>query len=109
MIDADLQDPPEVMLEMIRKWRAGYDVVYGVRGERQGETWFKKWNARAFYALIGRITNVPIPADTGDFRLMDRRVMDAIRQMPERHRFLRGMVSWVGFNQIGVTYQRHAR
>lgn len=109
LIDADLQDPPEVMLEMIRKWREGYDVVYGVRGEREGETWFKKWSAHTFYALIGRITNVPIPADTGDFRLMDRRVVDAIRQMPERHRFLRGMVSWVGFRQTGVTYQRHAR
>jgi glycosyltransferase involved in cell wall biosynthesis len=109
LIDADLQDPPEVMLEIITKWRDGYDVVYGVRGERQGETWFKRWSAHAFYTLIGRITNVPIPADTGDFRLMDRRVVDAIRQMPERHRFLRGMVSWVGFNQTGVTYQRHTR
>lgn len=109
LIDADLQDPPEVMLEMIRKWHEGYDVVYGVRGEREGETWFKKWSAHTFYSLIGRITNVPIPPDTGDFRLMDRRVVDAIRKMPERHRFLRGMVSWVGFKQTGVTYQRHAR
>lgn len=109
LIDADLQDPPEVMLEMIDRWHEGYDVVYGVRGERQGETWFKKWSAHAFYQVIGRITNVAIPADTGDFRLMSRRVVEAVRRMPERHRFLRGMVSWVGYKQTGIVYQRHAR
>lgn len=109
LIDADLQDPPEVILELIAQWRAGYDVVYGVRGERQGETWFKRASAHAFYTLIGRITSVAIPADTGDFRLMSRRVVEAIRRMPERHRFLRGMVSWVGFAQTGVVYQRQPR
>lgn len=109
LIDADLQDPPEVILDMIARWRDGYDVVYGVRGERQGETWFKRWSAHAFYTLIGRMTNITIPADTGDFRLMDRRVVEAVRRMPERHRFLRGMVSWVGFKQTGIVYQRHPR
>jgi dolichol-phosphate mannosyltransferase len=109
LIDADLQDPPEVIYEMIKKWREGYDVVYGVRSERAGETWFKKISAKYFYRLIQSITNVKIPVDTGDFRLMDRKVVDAIRRLPERHRFLRGMVSWVGFRQIGVSYKRHAR
>jgi dolichol-phosphate mannosyltransferase len=108
-MDADLQDPPELIEGFLRKWREGYDVVYGVRGERQGETWFKRWSAHAFYKLIGSITSVAIPEDTGDFRLMSRRVVEAVRQMPERHRFLRGMVSWVGFRQTGVVYQRHAR
>jgi polyisoprenyl-phosphate glycosyltransferase len=109
LIDADLQDPPEVILQMIARWREGYDVVYGVRGERAGETWFKKFSASMFYRLIQRITSVNIPVDTGDFRLMDRRVVEAIRAMPERNRFLRGMVSWVGFKQTGVVYQRHGR
>lgn len=107
--DADLQDPPEVFPEMIAKWREGYDVVYGVRASREGETWFKKVTAKGFYRLIHRITNINIPLDTGDFRLMDRRVVDAIRRMPERNRFLRGMVPWVGYKQTGVTYERHAR
>ncbi|MCW1969965.1 MAG: glycosyltransferase family 2 protein [Anaerolineae bacterium] len=109
LIDADLQDPPEVILQMIEKWREGYDVAYGVRGEREGETWFKKTSASYFYRLIHSITSVKIPVDTGDFRLMDRKVVDAIRQLPEKHRFLRGMVSWVGFRQIGVVYRRHPR
>jgi len=109
LIDADLQDPPEVIPDMIARWRAGYDVVYGVRGEREGETAFKKFTASLFYRLIQRITDVNIPVDTGDFRLMDSRVVKAIRQMPEHHRFLRGMVSWVGFRQTGVTYKRNAR
>ncbi len=109
LMDADLQDPPEVIPQMIEQWRAGCDVVYGVRGQRDGETWFKKVTAGAFYRLIQQITSVNIPVDTGDFRLMDRRVVDAIRHMPERHRFLRGMVSWVGFKQTGVVYHRHAR
>lgn len=107
--DADLQDPPEVFPEMIAKWREGYDVVYGVRASREGETWFKKVTAKAFYRLIYRITDIDIPLDTGDFRLMDRRVVQAIRQMPERNRFLRGMVPWVGYRQTGVTYERQAR
>jgi dolichol-phosphate mannosyltransferase len=109
LIDADLQDPPEVIVQMVEKWQDGYDVVYGVRASREGETWFKKATASLFYRLIRRITSVNIPVDTGDFRLMDRRVVDAIRQMPERHRFLRGMVSWVGFKQTGVTYSRQPR
>ena len=109
LTDADLQDPPEVIPEMIAKWREGYQVVYGVRQSREGETWFKKVTAKAFYRLIHRITSVDIPLDTGDFRLMDRTVVDAIRHMPERNRFLRGMVPWVGFKQIGVKYARQAR
>lgn len=109
LIDADLQDPPEVILDMIAKWREGYEVVYGVRADRQGETWFKKFTAKAFYRIINKITSVPIPVDTGDFRLMDRKVVNSILQMPERNRFLRGMVSWVGYKQIGVHYKRQAR
>ena len=109
LTDADLQDPPELYPEMVAKWREGYDVVYGIRGTREGETWFKKWTAKAFYRLIHRITSIDIPLDTGDFRLMDRRVVDAIRQMSERNRFLRGMVPWVGFKQTGVKYERAIR
>lgn len=107
--DADLQDPPEVIPEMIARWKEGNDVVYGVRANREGETWFKKTTAKVFYRTIHRITSVDIPLDTGDFRLMDRRVVDAILRMPERNRFLRGMVPWVGFRQSGLTYERHAR
>ena len=109
LIDADLQDPPEVILEMIAKWQAGFDVVYGVRSSRAGETWFKKITAKAFYRLIDRITGINIPVDTGDFRLMDRGVVDAVLQMREHNRFLRGMVTWVGYKQTGVTYEREAR
>ena len=109
LTDADLQDPPEVYPEMIARWRGGYDVVYGVRVSREGETWFKLFTARLFYRLIFRITDVNIPLDTGDFRLMDRRVVDAIKKMPERKRFLRGMVPWVGFKQTGVEYERRSR
>lgn len=107
--DADLQDPPELIPQMIAKWREGFDVVYGVRISRDGETWFKKFTAKAFYRIIYRITSVNIPLDTGDFRLMDRRVVNAILRMPERNRFLRGMVPWVGFRQTGIDYQRAAR
>ena len=109
LIDADLQDPPEIILEMIQKWEAGYDVVYGVRSSRAGETWFKKITAKAFYRIINRITGIKIPVDTGDFRLMDRGVVDAVLQMRERNRFLRGMVTWVGYKQTGVYYEREAR
>ena len=109
LTDADLQDPPEVMLEMLEKWREGYDVVYGVRQTRAGETWFKKVTAKMFYRLIHRITSVKIPLDTGDFRLMDRRVVEALIHMRERNRFLRGMVPWVGFKQVGVLYNRDPR
>ncbi|MBN8658591.1 MAG: glycosyltransferase family 2 protein [Anaerolineae bacterium] len=109
IIDADLQDPPEVILELAKKWKEGYEVVYAVRGEREGESWFKLWTASLFYRLIYRITDVKIPVDTGDFRLMDRKVVDVLKQMKERHRFPRGMSAWVGFKQIGVTYKRAAR
>jgi len=109
VIDADLQDPPEVMLEMIAKWREGYEVVYAVRAEREGETWFKKFTAATFYRLIYKITDVKIPLDTGDFRLLDRKVVNVMGQMREHHRFLRGMSSWIGFKQIGVSYRRAAR
>lgn len=107
--DADLQDPPEVIPQMIAKWEEGFDVVYGIRISREGETWFKKFTAKAFYRIIYRITSVNIPLDTGDFRLMDRRVVDAIMRMSERNRFLRGMVPWVGYRQVGIEYQRQAR
>jgi dolichol-phosphate mannosyltransferase len=109
IIDADLQDPPETILELAKKWKEGYEVVYAVRGEREGESWFKKFTAAMFYRLIYSITDVKIPVDTGDFRLMDRKVVDVLKQMKERHRFPRGMSAWVGFKQIGVTYKRSAR
>ena len=109
IIDADLQDPPEVILELAKKWKEGYEVVYAVRGEREGESWFKLWTASLFYRLIYQITDVKIPVDTGDFRLMDRKVVNVLKQMKERHRFPRGMSAWVGFKQIGVTYKRAAR
>lgn len=109
IIDADLQDPPEVMLDMIREWKKGYEVVYAVRTEREGETWFKEFTASLFYRLIYRITDVDIPLDTGDFRLLDRKVVNVIGQMRERHRFLRGMSVWVGFRQTGVPYKRASR
>jgi polyisoprenyl-phosphate glycosyltransferase len=109
VIDADLQDPPEVILDMIEKWREGYEVIYAVRIEREGESWFKLFTASLFYRLIYRITDVDIPLDTGDFRLLDRKVVNVLNQMRERHRFPRGMSAWVGFRQIGVPYRRAAR
>jgi len=109
IIDADLQDPPEIILELAKKWKEGYEVVYAVRAEREGESWFKKFTAAVFYRLIYMITDVKIPLDTGDFRLMDRKVVDVLKTMRERHRFPRGMSAWVGFKQIGVEYKRAAR
>ncbi len=109
IIDADLQDPPEVIHDLIAKWREGYEVVYAVRKEREGETWFKKTTAALFYRIIYRITDVKIPLDTGDFRLVDRKVVNIMSKMRERHRFLRGIGAWVGFKQIGVEYNRAAR
>jgi dolichol-phosphate mannosyltransferase len=109
IIDADLQDPPELILEMAKKWQEGYEVVYAVRAEREGESWFKLWTASLFYRIIYRITDVKIPLDTGDFRLMDRKVVNVLKSMRERHRFPRGMSAWVGFKQIGVEYKRAAR
>jgi polyisoprenyl-phosphate glycosyltransferase len=109
IIDADLQDPPEVILDLIEKWREGYEVVFAVRTEREGESWFKLFTASIFYRLIYRITDVDIPLDAGDFRLLDRKVVNVLNQMRERHRFPRGMSAWVGFRQVGVPYRRAAR
>jgi len=109
IMDSDLQDPPEVISDLIEKWREGYEIVYAVRTEREGETWFKKSTAAVFYRLINRITDVEIPLDTGDFRLMDRQAVGALTQMRERHRFPRAMAAWVGFRQTGVPYKRAAR
>jgi dolichol-phosphate mannosyltransferase len=109
IIDADLQDPPEVILDLISKWKEGYEVVYAQRTEREGESWFKLFTASIFYRMIYRITDVNIPMDTGDFRLLDRKVVDVMKGMRERHRFLRGMSTWVGFKQTGVLYKRAAR
>ena len=109
IIDADLQDPPEVILDLIEKWREGYQIVYAVRSEREGESWFKLTTASLFYKLIYKITDVNIPLNTGDFRLIDRKALTVINDMRERNRFLRGMGAWVGFKQIGVEYKRHAR
>lgn len=109
IIDSDLQDPPEVILDLIAKWQEGYEVVYAIRAEREGESWFKLFTASLFYRLITSITDVKIPLDAGDFRLFDRDVVDVLNQMRERHRFLRGMSSWVGFRQTGVPYRRAAR
>jgi len=109
IIDADLQDPPAVMLDLIKKWKEGFEVVYAVRRKREGESWFKLFTASLFYRLIYRITDVKIPLDTGDFRLLDRKVVDVMGQMRERHRFLRGMAAWVGYRQVGVEYDRKER
>jgi len=109
IIDADLQDPPNVIPEMIARWRDGYHVVYGMRTDRPGETAFKLWTAKLFYRLINRLSKVQIPLDVGDFRLLDRRVIDVLLSMPERDRFLRGMVSWIGFRQVAVMYSRAER
>jgi polyisoprenyl-phosphate glycosyltransferase len=109
IIDADLQDPPEVIGEFLARWHEGYDVAYGARVERPGETAFKLWTAKAFYRFINRLSETRIPLDTGDFRLMDRAAVDALLSMPERDRFVRGMVSWLGFSQVAVPYTRAAR
>jgi dolichol-phosphate mannosyltransferase len=109
LIDADLQDPPEVIPEMIARWEEGADVAYGQRRTRQGESRLKIVSAGLFYRVLRRMTHSDIPADTGDFRLMDRRIVEVLRQMRERHRFIRGMVSWVGGTQVAVRYDRNAR
>jgi glycosyltransferase involved in cell wall biosynthesis len=109
LMDGDLQDPPELIAQFLERYRAGYDVVYATRRRRSGESRFKILTAAAFYRVVRRLTNVSIPVDTGDFRLMSRRVVDALYQTRERHRFIRGLVSWVGFNQTGVEYDRDAR
>lgn len=109
VIDADLQDPPEVILDMIAKWKEGYEVVYGKRLKRKGETAFKKLTAKIFYRTLRSLTNVEIPVDTGDFRLIDRKVCDVLRGLKEKNRFVRGLVSWIGFRQTMVEYEREER
>jgi glycosyltransferase involved in cell wall biosynthesis len=109
VIDADLQDPPEVIPQMVSLWREGNDVVYGIRLEREGESRFKLWTAKVFYRVINRLSETKMPLDAGDFRLLDRRVVEVIKTMPERARFLRGMVSWAGFRQVSIPYARAAR
>lgn len=109
LMDCDLQDPPEVVSEMIAKWQEGYDVVYGTRRSRDGDGWFKRRSAEGFSRLINRLSEIPIPEDTGDFRLMSRPVVEVLKAMPERQRFLRGMVAWVGYRQTAVHYDRPER
>ncbi|NBD24493.1 glycosyltransferase family 2 protein [Paenibacillus glycinis] len=109
IIDADLQDPPELILGMIERWREGYEVVYATRGKRNGESRFKKWSASAFYRILRASTDIDIPVDTGDFRLMDRKVVDQMNRLPENNRFVRGLVSWVGFRQTSIVYERDER
>ncbi len=108
-IDADLQDPPELIEELVAKWREGYDVVYATRRLRRGESWLKRLTANAFYQTIGRLSPVEIPRNTGDFRLLDRRVVDALKQLPERNRFMKGLFAWVGFKQTSILYDRPQR
>lgn len=109
IIDGDLQDPPSLIHEMLEKWREGYQVVYAQRNKRAGETIFKRFTAFAFYRIIGKLTSIDIPPDTGDYRLMDRVVVNQLKNLPERSRFLRGLVCWVGFKKIGVKYDRAER
>jgi len=109
IIDADLQDPPEVFVEMAQKWREGYHVVYGKRKKREGEGWFKRLSAKFFYRVINSMTTIELPLDTGEFRLIDRKVCDAVNKLPEKSRYIRGLVSWVGFRQIAVEYVREGR
>jgi glycosyltransferase involved in cell wall biosynthesis len=108
-IDADLQDPPELIEDMMIKWREGYDVVYATRRSRQGESWLKRFSADAFYRTIGRMSHISIPRNTGDFRLMDRRVVEALKYLPERTRFMKGLFAWVGFRQTSILYDRAER
>lgn len=108
-IDADLQDPPELIAELVARWREGYDVVYATRRSRRGEGWLKRLTANAFYRVLDRLTEIPIPRDTGDFRLLDRRVVDALIRLPERTRFMKGLFAWVGFRQTAVLYDRQPR
>jgi dolichol-phosphate mannosyltransferase len=109
IIDADLQDPPELLVEMMKHLDAGVDVAFGQRIQRNGETAFKKFTAALFYRLLRYLADAPIPTDAGDFRLIDRRVLDVLLSMPEQHRFVRGMIAWIGFRQIGIPYRRDAR
>ncbi|MCL6477965.1 MAG: glycosyltransferase family 2 protein [Peptococcaceae bacterium] len=108
-IDSDLQDPPELIPQLMAKWREGNDVVYATRVKREGEPWFKQWTARIFYRIIRMLTKFDIPKDTGDFRIMDRKVVDALKQLREQHRFMKGLFSWVGFRQASLPYYREPR
>lgn len=108
-IDADLQDPPELIVDLIAKWEEGYDVVYATRAEREGESWFKKWTASMFYKTMQRLTSLDMPVNTGDFRLMSRQSIEALKELRESNRFMKGLFTWVGFRQTGITYKRDAR
>jgi glycosyltransferase involved in cell wall biosynthesis len=108
-IDADLQDPPELIAQMIDKWREGFDIVFATRARRHGESWLKRTTARYFYEIFDRITDIPIPRDTGDYRLIDRRVVNVLVQLPERTRFMKGLFAWVGFKQAAITFNRNPR
>lgn len=109
IIDADLQDPPEIIEQMLAKWKEGYQIVYGKRQSREGENFFKLTTAKWFYRILNMLSEIPIPVDTGDFRLIDRKVVESLKNMPERDRFVRGMVSWVGFRQYALPYEREPR
>ena len=109
VLDADGQDPPELVPAFVAKWREGFDVVYGTRSRRDGESWFKRFTAAAFYRVMNRLSNIPVPPDTGDFRLVSRRVLDALRQTRERQRFMKGLFAWVGFRQVALAYERAPR
>lgn len=109
IMDADLQDPPEVVQEMIEKWKEGYEIVYGIREEREGETWFKRVTAAAFYRLLRKLTDLNLPVDVGDFRLVDRKALNAFKSLRERNRYVRGLFCWIGFRHTGVRYKRAAR
>lgn len=109
VIDADLQDPPELIPDFVAKWREGYDAVFGTRLERDGETWLKRFTAAAFYRVMDRLSATPIPRDTGDFRLLSRRAVEALRGVRERHRFMKGLFAWIGFRQVALPYHRDAR
>lgn len=109
IIDADLQDPPDLIPKLIKRWKDGYQVVYAQREKRKGESFFKLFSAKLFYRILKRLTNVNIPLNTGDFRLIDKKIINTLKQMPEKNRFIRGMVSWTGFRQTGVKYVREER
>ena len=108
-IDSDLQDPPELIIELVDKWQEGFDVVYATRLSRHGESWLKRFTANYFYKVASRISEVPIPKNTGDFRLLDRKVVDALKQLPERNRFMKGLFAWVGFKQTSIYFDRPSR
>ena len=108
-IDADLQDPPELIEQLIAKWREGYDIVYATRRARQEESWLKSFTANAFYKIIDKLTHFSFPRNAGDFRLLDRKVVEALKQIPERNRFMKGLFAWVGFKQTSVLFDRHPR